>query len=191
MGRPDVRVGLPCASGSRTRQPRLGSRRAFRSTPGPTRRKEPIDRIAGITRCCRARRWGTERGDGTSARISSSPGHRTYALRNASSEPMRSPASGSGWSLAVIPCGVWEAVHLLQGLLDNTSEVQPEIIHTDTQGHVPAGVRTGLGTGVRAAAAHPELAGPDLLPASPDHALPAHRPASCWPTVRSTPRPWT
>ncbi len=33
-----------------------------------------------------------------------------------------------------IPCGVWEAVHLLQGLLDNTSEVQPEIIHTDTQG---------------------------------------------------------
>jgi TnpA family transposase len=29
---------------------------------------------------------------------------------------------------------VWEAVHLLQGLLDNTSEVQPEIIHTDTPG---------------------------------------------------------
>ena len=31
---------------------------------------------------------------------------------------------------------MWEAVHLLQGLLDNTSEVQPEIIHTDTQGLV-------------------------------------------------------
>ena len=33
-----------------------------------------------------------------------------------------------------IPCGVWEAVYLLQGLLDNTSEVQPDIVHTDTQG---------------------------------------------------------
>ena len=33
-----------------------------------------------------------------------------------------------------IPCGVWEAVYLLQGLLDNTSEVQPATVHTDTQG---------------------------------------------------------
>ena len=33
-----------------------------------------------------------------------------------------------------IPCGVWEAVYMLQGLLDNTSEVQPTTVHTDTQG---------------------------------------------------------
>jgi TnpA family transposase len=33
-----------------------------------------------------------------------------------------------------ISCGVWEAVYLLEGLLDNTCEVQPGMVHTDTQG---------------------------------------------------------
>lgn len=33
----------------------------------------------------------------------------------------------------VIPCGVWEAVHIIEGLL-NTSEVQPTTVHADTQG---------------------------------------------------------
>lgn len=33
-----------------------------------------------------------------------------------------------------IPCGVWEAVYLLDGLLRNTSEVAPTEIHADTQG---------------------------------------------------------
>ena len=33
-----------------------------------------------------------------------------------------------------IPCGVWEAVHLIEGLLANTSEVQPTTVHADTQG---------------------------------------------------------
>jgi TnpA family transposase len=33
-----------------------------------------------------------------------------------------------------IPCGVWEAVYILQGLLDNKSDVQPTEIHADTQG---------------------------------------------------------
>jgi TnpA family transposase len=32
-----------------------------------------------------------------------------------------------------IPCGVWEAVYILEGLLKNTSEVQPTTIHGDTQ----------------------------------------------------------
>jgi TnpA family transposase len=32
-----------------------------------------------------------------------------------------------------IPCGVWEAVYLLDGLLNNTSEIQPDTIHGDTQ----------------------------------------------------------
>lgn len=32
-----------------------------------------------------------------------------------------------------IPCGVWEAVYILDGLLKNTSEIQPDTIHGDTQ----------------------------------------------------------
>ncbi len=32
-----------------------------------------------------------------------------------------------------IPCGVWEAVHILDGLLQNQSEIQPDILHGDTQ----------------------------------------------------------
>jgi TnpA family transposase len=33
-----------------------------------------------------------------------------------------------------IPCGVWEAVYILDGLLQNVSDIQPEKIHADTQG---------------------------------------------------------
>jgi TnpA family transposase len=33
-----------------------------------------------------------------------------------------------------IPCGVWEAVYILEGLLKNQSEIQPTEIHADTQG---------------------------------------------------------
>lgn len=33
-----------------------------------------------------------------------------------------------------IPCGVWEAIYIIDGLLNNASEVQPEAIHADTQG---------------------------------------------------------
>lgn len=32
-----------------------------------------------------------------------------------------------------IPCGVWEAVHILDGLLKNRSEIQPDTLHADTQ----------------------------------------------------------
>ena len=32
-----------------------------------------------------------------------------------------------------IPCGVWEAVYLLDGLLKNLSDIQPDTIHGDTQ----------------------------------------------------------
>jgi len=32
-----------------------------------------------------------------------------------------------------IPCGVWEAVYLLEGLLKNTSDIQPTTVHGDTQ----------------------------------------------------------
>jgi TnpA family transposase len=33
-----------------------------------------------------------------------------------------------------IPCGVWEAVYILDGLLKNKSEIQPDTLHADTQG---------------------------------------------------------
>lgn len=33
-----------------------------------------------------------------------------------------------------IPCGVWEAIHILDGLLKNRSTVQPDTLHADTQG---------------------------------------------------------
>jgi TnpA family transposase len=33
-----------------------------------------------------------------------------------------------------IPCGVWEAVYIIDGLLKNESDIQPDILHADTQG---------------------------------------------------------
>jgi TnpA family transposase len=33
-----------------------------------------------------------------------------------------------------IPCGVWEAVAIIEGLLKNESDLQPKTIHADTQG---------------------------------------------------------
>lgn len=33
-----------------------------------------------------------------------------------------------------IPCGVWEAVYILDGLLGNQSDIRPDTIHADTQG---------------------------------------------------------
>ena len=33
-----------------------------------------------------------------------------------------------------IPCGVWEAVHILDGLIKNRSAIQPDTLHADTQG---------------------------------------------------------
>ena len=32
------------------------------------------------------------------------------------------------------PCGVWEAVYIIEGLLRNESDIQPDTIHADTQG---------------------------------------------------------
>ena len=33
-----------------------------------------------------------------------------------------------------IPCGVWEAVYILDGLIKNQAEIQPDTVHADTQG---------------------------------------------------------
>lgn len=33
-----------------------------------------------------------------------------------------------------IPCGVWEAIYIIEGLLQNNSTIQPDEVHADTQG---------------------------------------------------------
>lgn len=33
-----------------------------------------------------------------------------------------------------IPCGVWEAIYIIDGLLRNDSDIRPDTIHADTQG---------------------------------------------------------
>ncbi len=41
-----------------------------------------------------------------------------------------------------VPCGAWVAVFIIDGLLRNDSEVQPDTIHADTQGqHVAVSVQ--------------------------------------------------
>lgn len=44
----------------------------------------------------------------------------------------------SDWYIALfshfIACGVWEAIYIIDGLLKNKSELQPDTVHADTQG---------------------------------------------------------
>ncbi len=74
-----------------------------------------------------------------------------------------------------IPCGVWEAVYIIEGLLKNTSEVQPTTVHADTQGHVAAGVRPRPPAGLRPDAPHPELEGLHVLPTVQAERVREHR----------------
>jgi TnpA family transposase len=37
-----------------------------------------------------------------------------------------------------IPCGVWEGTYILDGLVNNASDIQPDIVHADTQGQSTA-----------------------------------------------------
>ena len=43
-----------------------------------------------------------------------------------------------------IPCGVWEAVAIIEGLLQNKSDVQPDTIHADTQGQSTSCICCGI-----------------------------------------------
>ena len=63
-----------------------------------------------------------------------------------------------------IPCGVWEAVHLIEGLLANKSDVQPSTVHADTQGQSAPVFALAHLVRVRPDAPDPQLQGPDLLP---------------------------
>ncbi|TDC90959.1 DUF4158 domain-containing protein [Nonomuraea deserti] len=73
-----------------------------------------------------------------------------------------------------VPCGVWEAVYIIEGLLeqerggaqgDPCRYARPEL----------PGLRFSASVRVRAAAAYPQLPGPDLPPARARGALSAHR----------------
>ena len=64
-----------------------------------------------------------------------------------------------------IPCGVWEAVYIIEGLLKNESDVQPDTIHADTQGQSLPVFGLAALLGFDLLPAHPQLARPDLLPA--------------------------
>ena len=72
-----------------------------------------------------------------------------------------------------IPCGVWEAVYIIEGLLKNVSDAEPDTIHADTQGQsYPV---HALALRVRSAAAHPQLEGPDVLSLRCGRPLRPHR----------------
>jgi len=91
------------------------------------------------TRFARPKRWGT----GKSASVGGTKWD-LYEQNLLSEYPIRYGGYGgigyypvSDTYIArfshVIPCGVWEAVYLLDGLLKNLSDIQPDTIHGDTQ----------------------------------------------------------
>ncbi|WP_277948709.1 Tn3 family transposase [Xanthomonas campestris] len=65
-----------------------------------------------------------------------------------------------------IPCGVWEAVYIIDGLLKNTSDIQPDTVHADTQGQSLPGVRPF------ASAGHPADAGASATGANTSSSAP-------------------
>nr|WP_066367605.1 Tn3 family transposase [Herbidospora mongoliensis] len=84
-----------------------------------------------------------------------------------------------------IPCGVWEAIYIIDGLLKNTSEIQPDTIHADTPRPGAAGLRPRRAAGLRPFAAHPQLARLGVLPPGRQHpATPTS--TRCSATRRST-----
>ena len=63
-----------------------------------------------------------------------------------------------------IPCGVWEVIYILEGLLKNTSDIQPTAVHADTPGPVDAGFWSLPFAGYPPHAADSQLEGPAILP---------------------------
>ena len=70
-----------------------------------------------------------------------------------------------------IPCGVWEAVYIIEGLLKQRSDADPDTIHADTQGQsYPVHALAHL-FGFELLDADPQLEGADLLPGRRRHPL--------------------
>lgn len=77
-----------------------------------------------------------------------------------------------------VPCGVWEAVYLIDSLLQNQSAARPGPGPRRHARPVLPSLRTRPSPGDRPAAQDPQLPGPHHLPPPPPRrALPAHRPA--------------
>jgi TnpA family transposase len=65
--------------------------------------------------------------------ISSAPN--TSAMADTAVSPITiSPTATLRLFTSFIPCRVWEAIHILDGLMKNRSVIQPDTIHADTQG---------------------------------------------------------
>ncbi|KUJ68136.1 hypothetical protein ACZ90_21420 [Streptomyces albus subsp. albus] len=73
-----------------------------------------------------------------------------------------------------IPCGVWEAVYIIEGLPKNTSEVQPTTVHGHAGPELPC-LYARPPAGLRLDAQDQELEGTDLLPAFQAERVRAHR----------------
>ncbi len=54
-----------------------------------------------------------------------------------------------------ITCGVWEAVYILDWLLKNLSDIQPDTLYADTQGSVGSCICHLLSSGYQVDATHP------------------------------------
>ena len=76
-----------------------------------------------------------------------------------------------------IPCGVWEAVYIIEGLLRQQSDAEPDTIHADTQGQSYPRPRARAPVWLRSPDPDPELERPHVLPGCRGSALRAHRPA--------------
>ncbi|GGT59535.1 hypothetical protein GCM10010207_68920 [Streptomyces atratus] len=74
-----------------------------------------------------------------------------------------------------IPCGVWEAVYIIEGLLKNTSEVKPTAVHADAQGRPQPVFALAHLLGLRPDAQDQKLEGHDVLPAVEAERVRAHR----------------
>src|SRR5436309_14007651 len=74
-----------------------------------------------------------------------------------------------------IPCGVWEAIYILEGLLKNTSDIQLDNGACRYPGPVNPGPCPLVPTRDQADAAHPQLEGPDTLSAEQRRQVSAHR----------------
>lgn len=76
-----------------------------------------------------------------------------------------------------IPCGVWEAVYILDGLLKNASDIQPDIVHADTQGQNAPVFGLAYLLGIQLMPAHSQLAGPRVRAAHSGGPVRPHRPS--------------
>ena len=74
-----------------------------------------------------------------------------------------------------IPCGVWEAIYILEGLLKNKSDIQPDTVHADTQGQTTPVFALSLPARYQADAAYPQLERSDVLPPEQRRAVRAYR----------------